>query len=97
MLHQQAIHGLALALRIVPGDVESVDGEVAQRRGLAHRHTVLLGLGISRTAEMLTVRLRFTVVVPIDRRAVGRRVLHPVPPPRPTGRVGHRLGAGARR
>ncbi|MFF5440047.1 Gfo/Idh/MocA family protein [Streptomyces achromogenes] len=35
VLHQQAIHGLALALRIVPGDVEAVDADVAHRRGLA--------------------------------------------------------------
>jgi predicted dehydrogenase len=35
VLHQQAIHGLALALRIIPGDVEAVDAEVAHRRGLA--------------------------------------------------------------
>ncbi|MFE3629380.1 Gfo/Idh/MocA family protein [Streptomyces goshikiensis] len=35
VLHQQAIHGLALALRLVPGDVEKVDATVAHRRGLA--------------------------------------------------------------
>lgn len=35
VLHQQAIHGLALALRLVPDDVEVVDAMVAHHRGLA--------------------------------------------------------------
>lgn len=35
VLHQQAIHGLALALRLLPGEVETVDAEVAHLRGLA--------------------------------------------------------------
>lgn len=35
VLHQQAIHGLALALRLLPGKVETVDAEVAHLRGLA--------------------------------------------------------------
>lgn len=35
MLHQQAIHGPALALRLVPGDVEAVEAEVVHCRGLA--------------------------------------------------------------
>lgn len=35
VLHQQAIHGLALALRLLPGDVEMVDATVVHRRGLA--------------------------------------------------------------
>ncbi|MFJ6661295.1 Gfo/Idh/MocA family protein [Streptomyces sp. NPDC091377] len=35
VLHQQAIHGLALALRFVPGDVEVIDAAVTHCRGLA--------------------------------------------------------------
>lgn len=35
VLHQQAIHGLALALRLMPGEVDMVDAAVAHRRGLA--------------------------------------------------------------
>ncbi|MFB7597637.1 Gfo/Idh/MocA family protein [Streptomyces sp. NPDC056160] len=35
VLHQQAIHGLALALRLLPGDVEAIDAEVVHCRGLA--------------------------------------------------------------
>ncbi|MDJ0344196.1 Gfo/Idh/MocA family oxidoreductase [Streptomyces sp. H10-C2] len=35
VLHQQAIHGLALALRLTPGDVETVDATVVHRRALA--------------------------------------------------------------
>lgn len=35
VLHQQAIHGLALALRLMPGTVETVDATVVHRRGLA--------------------------------------------------------------
>lgn len=35
VLHQQAIHGLALALRLLPGAVENIDATVAHRRGLA--------------------------------------------------------------
>lgn len=35
VLHQQAIHGLALALRLLPGDVETVKATVVHRRGLA--------------------------------------------------------------
>lgn len=35
VLHQQAIHGLALALRLVPGDVKAVEAEVVHCRGLA--------------------------------------------------------------
>ena len=35
VLHQQAVHGLALALRLVSGDVETVNAEVVHRRGLA--------------------------------------------------------------
>ncbi|MEW2615139.1 Gfo/Idh/MocA family oxidoreductase [Streptomyces sp. NPDC047880] len=35
VLHQQAIHGLALALRLIPGDVESVSATAVHRRNLA--------------------------------------------------------------
>lgn len=35
VLHQQAVHGLALALRLLPGDVESADARVVHRRLLA--------------------------------------------------------------
>ncbi|MFZ3475850.1 Gfo/Idh/MocA family protein [Streptomyces sp. 4.24] len=35
VLHQQAIHGLALALRLLPGSVDAVDAEVVHRRALA--------------------------------------------------------------
>lgn len=35
VLHQQAIHGLALALRLLPGDVETVNARLVHRRGLA--------------------------------------------------------------
>ncbi len=35
VLHQQAIHGLALALRLMPGAAETVDATVEHRRGLA--------------------------------------------------------------
>ncbi|ORT93117.1 oxidoreductase, partial [Frankia casuarinae] len=35
VLHQQAIHGLTLALRMLPGDMEAVDAEVVHRRGLS--------------------------------------------------------------
>ncbi|WP_028193202.1 Gfo/Idh/MocA family protein [Salinispora pacifica] len=35
ILHQQAIHGLALALRLLPGDVEMVNATVTHSRGLA--------------------------------------------------------------
>ncbi|MFJ8388590.1 Gfo/Idh/MocA family protein [Streptomyces sp. NPDC094438] len=35
VLHQQAIHGLALALRLMPGDVDNVTAAVVHRRGLS--------------------------------------------------------------
>jgi hypothetical protein len=35
VLHQQAIHGLAMALRLMPGQVETVDATAVHRRGLA--------------------------------------------------------------
>ncbi|WP_204009567.1 Gfo/Idh/MocA family protein [Sphaerimonospora thailandensis] len=35
VLHQQAIHGLALALRLMPGDVRTAEATVVHRRGLA--------------------------------------------------------------
>ncbi|WP_433358585.1 Gfo/Idh/MocA family protein [Streptosporangium sp. CA-115845] len=35
VLHQQAIHGLTLALRLLSGEVETVEAEVAHLRGLA--------------------------------------------------------------
>lgn len=35
VLHQQAIHGLALALRLMPGDIEKVDATVSHRRSLS--------------------------------------------------------------
>ncbi|WP_280337294.1 Gfo/Idh/MocA family oxidoreductase [Nocardia wallacei] len=35
VLHQQAIHGLTLALRLMPGEVETVDARLVHRRGLA--------------------------------------------------------------
>lgn len=35
VLHQQAIHGLALVLRLMPGDVDAVDATVVHRRALA--------------------------------------------------------------
>ncbi|MFF0494290.1 Gfo/Idh/MocA family protein [Nocardia sp. NPDC004068] len=35
VLHQQAIHGLTLALRLIPGGVESADARVIHHRGFA--------------------------------------------------------------
>ncbi|MGA5819924.1 Gfo/Idh/MocA family protein [Kitasatospora sp. NPDC094028] len=58
VLHQQAIHGLALALRLMPGPVETVTAEVEHRRHLADtedRITAELQLAGGRT---LTVDAR---------------------------------------
>ncbi|MET9418862.1 Gfo/Idh/MocA family oxidoreductase [Streptomyces klenkii] len=65
VLHQQAIHGLALALRLLPGTVETVDAEVAHLRGLAETE--------DRVTAALTLSSGATV-------HIDARVDHPGPP-----------------
>ncbi|GAA1930570.1 Gfo/Idh/MocA family protein [Streptantibioticus ferralitis] len=65
VLHQQAIHGLSLALRLMPGDARTVDATVVHRRGLAETEDHV-------TAELLLTGGR---TVRID-----ARVDHPGPP-----------------
>lgn len=55
VLHQQAIHGLALALRLLPGAVEAVDATVTHRRGLAETEdhvTATIALSGGRTVHV---------------------------------------------
>jgi predicted dehydrogenase len=55
VLHQQAIHGLALALRLLPGDIETLHARVEHRRGLAEtedRVTATITLGGGRTVHV---------------------------------------------
>ncbi|WP_418154520.1 Gfo/Idh/MocA family protein [Actinoalloteichus caeruleus] len=65
VLHQQAIHGLALALRLMPGDIETVDAEVTHRRGLAE------------TEDHVTATITLTSGASLH---VDARVDHPGPP-----------------
>ncbi|MGW7613480.1 Gfo/Idh/MocA family protein [Streptomyces sp. NPDC054766] len=55
VLHQQAIHSLALALRLMPGEIETVDATVAHRRGLAETEdhvTAAIALADGRTVHV---------------------------------------------
>ncbi|MER6916076.1 Gfo/Idh/MocA family oxidoreductase [Streptomyces sp. NPDC000594] len=55
VLHQQAVHGLALALRLMPGTVETADATVVHRRGLAETEdhvTAALALTGGRTVHV---------------------------------------------
>ncbi|MFC0599253.1 Gfo/Idh/MocA family protein [Streptomyces palmae] len=65
VLHQQAIHGLALALRLLPGDVETVDATVVHCRDLAE------------TEDHVTTTITLTGGATVH---VDARVDHPGPP-----------------
>jgi predicted dehydrogenase len=65
VLHQQAIHGLAMALRLLPGEVETVDARVVHRRGLAE------------TEDHVTAAITLTGGQTVH---VDARVDHPGPP-----------------
>lgn len=65
VLHQQAIHGLALALRLMPGDVDAVEATVVHRRGLAE------------TEDHVTAAITLTGGATVH---VDARVDHPGPP-----------------
>lgn len=65
VLHQQAIHGLILALRLMPGTVEKVDATVVHRRGLAD------------TEDHVTAAITLTGGAAVH---VDARVDHPGPP-----------------
>ncbi|WP_239334445.1 Gfo/Idh/MocA family protein [Frankia sp. CiP3] len=65
VLHQQAIHGLALALRLLPGDIEAVEAEVVHRRGLVE------------TEDHVTATITLSGGATVH---VNARVDHPGPP-----------------
>jgi predicted dehydrogenase len=65
VLHQQAIHGLALALRLLPGDLQAVIAEVTHRRALAE------------IEDRITATLTLTGGATVR---VDARVDHPGPP-----------------
>ncbi|MET8813874.1 Gfo/Idh/MocA family oxidoreductase [Streptomyces sp. NPDC004549] len=65
VLHQQAIHGLALVLRLMPGDIDTIDATAVHRRALAETEDHITAI----------VTLSGGATVHID-----ARVDHPGPP-----------------